>query len=403
MAASRTDPLLGTVLVTGGCGFLGSHIVEALLREPSCARVVVVSRNPKNFRFPGALYLAADITDRADVCAVLDKVKPRVIIHTVSPGYLANAALQLKINYEGTKLLLACATEYPAVKAFVYTSSSQAVFSTDTIETEQTAVLCSLTSGPNAYARTKGATESYVCYANSLALKTTVIRIPGVYGPRDKTMMLPLLNTLKEGRTNIQLGNNDKYFEHIYVKSAALAHVLAAKALLDGLHITPQSKVDGEAFFISDGAPMKFWDFTRAVWAAAGDTTRPEDVKVIPMWLALSLVSIVEWSYWLFTFGKKSPALRRLNLEAIDTGHRFSIEKARSRLGFQPICDTREGIKRTVAWFKEHKDWNGVESAKENNDLISRGLQASRPLIIPWLIFFGSSFESSMFEGKNFC
>lgn len=44
-----------------------------------------------------------------------------------------------------------------------------------------------------------------------------------------------------------------------------------------------------------DYAPMKFWDFTRAIWAAAGDTTRPEDVKVVPMWLILSLASIEEY------------------------------------------------------------------------------------------------------------
>ncbi|KAF7502303.1 hypothetical protein GJ744_006146 [Endocarpon pusillum] len=403
MAASQRDLLLGTVLVTGGCGFLGSHIVEALLREPQCARVVVVSRNPKDFRFPGAFYLAADITDRAAVRAVLDKVKPRVIIHTVSPSYLAKATVQLKVNYEGTKLLLACATDHPAVKAFVYTSSTLAVVSTERVETEQTAVLCSLTSGPNAYARTKGATETYVCLANGTALKTTAIRVPGLYGPRDKTMMLPLLNTLKEGRTNIQLGDNSKYFEHVYVQSAARAHVLAARALLDGMHNTLHSKVDGEAFFISDGAPMKFWDFARAVWAAAGDTTRPEDIKVIPMWLILSLASIGEWCYWVFTCGQKSPTLRRQNLEVIGTELRFSIQKARTRLGYEPICDTKEGIRRTVAWFKEHEGWNRVERVQEQGGLFSRLLQASRPLIVPWRVFFGSSFESSMFEGKNFC
>ncbi|ERF73858.1 hypothetical protein EPUS_05870 [Endocarpon pusillum Z07020] len=203
-------------------------------------------------------------------------------------------------------------------------------------------------------------------------------------------------------QTRMLLGDNSKYFELVYVHSAALAHVLDARALLDNMHNTPHSKVDGEAFFISDGAPMKFWDFTRAVWAAAGDTTRPEDVKVIPMWLIQSLASIGEWSYWVCTFGRKSPKLRRQNLEFISAGHRFSIQKARTRLGYEPVCDTLEGIRRTVAWFKENEGWNKVERAEDKDGLFSRLVQASRPLIVPWRVFFGNSFESSMFEGKNF-
>ena len=188
MADPPKTPLLGTVLVTGGCGFLGSHIVEMFIKEVECANVAVVSRSPTRFRFPGASYHAGTITDRSTIRALLDEVKPKVIIHTVSPGSYAKANVQQEINLEATKLLLECATEHSAVEAFVYTSTDQAVVSTGKIETEETAQVNSLTSGPNTYARTKGATDTYVRAANSSSLKTAVIRVPGLYGPATKLL-----------------------------------------------------------------------------------------------------------------------------------------------------------------------------------------------------------------------
>jgi sterol-4alpha-carboxylate 3-dehydrogenase (decarboxylating) len=63
MAAVIEAESLGTVLVIGGCGFLGTNIVKLLLSDPACSSVHVLSRNPTSNLQPGVTYHAGDITN----------------------------------------------------------------------------------------------------------------------------------------------------------------------------------------------------------------------------------------------------------------------------------------------------------------------------------------------------
>ena len=137
-----------------------------------------------------------------------------------------------------------------------------------------------------------------------------------------------------------------------------MAHVLAAKALLNKIKnpTTNLPKVDGEAFFITDGKPMPTWDFARLIWKAAGDTTRPEEIRVIPAWFMLYLASLVEWCYWIFTLGQKRPlTFRRAILATVCVERTFCIEKARERLGYVPLDNMEDSIKRGVLYWEKQE------------------------------------------------
>ena len=67
-------------------------------------------------------------------------------------------------------------------------------------------------------------------------------------------------------------------------------------------------KVDGQAFFIIDDAPLPFWNFLRQVLAAAGYKTPLQEVRLILAWLTLWLASAVEWAFWIFSLGRKQSA-----------------------------------------------------------------------------------------------
>ena len=136
-ATNQPATPLGSVLVTGGCGFLGSHIVELLLKRYNTpeTQVHILDLRIGATTFPGALYHTADITNATSLRPVLEKVRPDVIIHTVSPVFgsptnkeerLRAEAIMRKVNVEGTKLLM---DEAKAVgcKAFVHTSSAGVV------------------------------------------------------------------------------------------------------------------------------------------------------------------------------------------------------------------------------------------------------------------------------------
>lgn len=165
MSSKHPTMELGNVLVVGGCGFLGWHIVDHLLnfpsetdpsvalpkiegdarfdvpnlkdRYPRClAKVHVVDLRTNNNRLPGAQYYDGDITSVESMLSVFRAVKPDVVIHTASPSMLeGNKPLLRKVNVDGTKTLVEVAGgthgEWGGkCKAFVYTSSSSVVHDT---------------------------------------------------------------------------------------------------------------------------------------------------------------------------------------------------------------------------------------------------------------------------------
>ncbi|KAF2256922.1 C-3 sterol dehydrogenase/C-4 decarboxylase-like protein [Trematosphaeria pertusa] len=350
------DAAARSVLVTGGCGFLGSHVVDAFLAEGRF-RVVAVSRNPNRNRHPEAEYISCDVTKHDEIAAVIQRVKPTVIVHTVTPGPFAPARSHHE-DYAATKNLVAVAAKAASVRAFIYSGSAEAVsnFSGARSEPlpETKAILHTPDSTASAYGRAKSASETLVLEANGQDLLTVVLRLPGMFGPRDVNISHNLLKATGTFATRIQLGNNKVVHDWLYVENAAHAHVLAAKALLDPEQAARQ-RVDGEAFFLSDGVPMKFWDFARKLWAAAGDERciRGDRVFVIPWSVVLAMAILSEAICYVFTWGRKTPGLTRLHVHYMKEGAWFDIEKARQRLGYVPLVETDEGIRRTAAWFQE--------------------------------------------------
>ena len=130
--------------------------------------------------------------------------------------------------------------------------------------------------------------------------------------------------------------------------NAATAHLLAVKALLDPSET--KGKVNGQAFNITDGNPMPFWDLCRIVWGAAGDTADPRQVTVIPPWIAYILAILAGMFYNVITLGRKSPPLNRQVVRACVNDFTYNIEKARAVLGYNPVVRTEEVLQASVRW-----------------------------------------------------
>jgi sterol-4alpha-carboxylate 3-dehydrogenase (decarboxylating) len=119
-------------MVIGGCGFLGHHVVDLLLRSYTCSLSVVDLRCSKNRRpdSDGVRYIEADITDTDRLFSVFADVEPDVVIHTASPAVQAQDkvahALFKKVNIDGTRAVVE-ACRKTGVKALVYTSSASVI------------------------------------------------------------------------------------------------------------------------------------------------------------------------------------------------------------------------------------------------------------------------------------
>lgn len=364
MASRLQVPKLGSVLVVGGCGFLGFHIVRQLLEDPECSNVAVLSRNPNRNCLPTVSYHAGDLANPQTVQTLLNQLKPRVIIHTASP--LANdgtrdASYYKQTNIVGTQNLLACAKNTPSVVAFLYTSSCSVLVGTNHYFSDEIKPLLDAASKDNPYVVSKAIADALVLAANrepndkhKLGFHTTCIRVAGLYGERDPQIIPGFLNVLRDGQAIFQLGDNSNLCDWLHVENAALAHICAAKALLAesvGLH---PDKVGGEAFLITDDAPLPFWDFARKVWAAAGSEPPRSKTWVIPIRVAILFVIILEWIYWIATFGTRGP--RDFSRHAVVwscSTKTFSIGKAKKRLGYVPRYELDDGVKKGVQWALE--------------------------------------------------
>ena len=82
------------ILVIGGCGFLGHHIVKAFLDHPSHPTISVISRSPTHNFLEGANYYPCDISDQSALDSIFSTLKPTIVVNTASP--LANAGAKVR-------------------------------------------------------------------------------------------------------------------------------------------------------------------------------------------------------------------------------------------------------------------------------------------------------------------
>ena len=291
------------------------------------------------------------------------------------------ANTRIGVNVTGNAHLLS-ASRLASVKAYIYTSSgpiiagsggaySQADESHPTLA--QLSPKAQASGDPYHVAKARG--DALVLGANDASpggMRTATIRPTAMYGEGDQQMIANLLAVRRRRETTVWLGDNTALMDSVYVGSVARAHVLAAHALLAGSEYdsssspsasekptgknanAPPPKVDGEAFNITDDAPLPPWTFFRLFWIEMGDTTPLSKVWMIPSWLTLMMAIWAEWWTWFFSMGKYRPELLiKERIEFLLYTRTYSIKKARERLGFEPMLPMSEAIRRAVAWAVE--------------------------------------------------
>ncbi|GAA5827517.1 hypothetical protein JCM11251_003845 [Rhodosporidiobolus azoricus] len=109
--------------------------------------------------------------------------------------------------------------------------------------------------------------------------------------------------------------------------------------------------VAGQAYFITNGEPVPFWDFPRAVWAEYNGHV-PKWTIALPAFVGLAIAGLAET---VMGFLGKTPNMTRGKIVYSTVNRYYNIEKARRILGYEPIVGVEEGIKRAVAWYKENE------------------------------------------------
>jgi nucleoside-diphosphate-sugar epimerase len=309
-------------LVTGGAGFIGSHLVEALLRRGDAVVVLdnfatgrrenlVAALKARRPGAPEAIVIEGDVRDRETVRGSMTGVTH--VLHQAAlssvPRSVVDPHSSHEVNATGTLNLLLAARD-AGVARFIYASSSSAYGDSPTQPKVET-----MATGPlSPYAISKLAGEQYCRVFTSIyGLQTIALRYFNVFGPRqdpnsEYAAVVPRFMTAVLGeRAPTIYGDGRQSRDFTYIDNAVDANLKACEA--------PAAAV-GRAFNIACGKSATLLEMLSLIEKISGRRARP-------------------------TYEPGRPGDVRESLA--------DIGAARSLLGYEPVVDFEEGLRRTAA------------------------------------------------------
>jgi len=310
-----------TYLVTGGAGFIGSHIVEELVRRGETVRVLdnfITGKRENIAAFRDLIELIeGDIRDLKTCRQALEGVD--YVLHQAAlpsvPRSVEDPLLTNEINVKGTLNLLFASHE-AKVKRFVFASSSSVYGDDPNLPKKEGSEGVPL----SPYAVSKFVGEKYGQVFNEIyGLKTISLRYFNIFGPRQDPFSqyaaaIPLFITkiLADESPEI-FGDGEQSRDFTYVTNVVEANLRAVEA---------PAEASGGVFNIACGERTTVNALAREINKLAGSSREP-------------------------IYAEPRPG---------DIKHSFAdISKARKVLGFEPAVSFRQGLKKTVAWYRKRR------------------------------------------------
>lgn len=316
--------------VTGGNGYIGGAVAR-LLRERGHEATAASRRT------------GVDVGDYDSVTRAM--AGHDVVFHAAAlPRPWGPRAEFERTNVAGTANVIRACREH-GIRELIYTSSPSAVFDgKDHVMAGNDLPFPSTFLAD--YPRTKAEAERLVRAANGPELKTVSLRPHLVYGPGEPNLLPRLLQRARSGRLAI-VGSGDNEVSLTYIDNAAVAHVQAREALAAG---TAESACAGSAYFIADAAPVKLWEFVAQFLGGVG---APVPRRRVPRGVAHAIGSVLELGYGALGI-EAEPPMTRFVAAQMATSHSYDMGPAMREIGYAPVVDGAEGLRRTV------EAWRGV-------------------------------------------
>lgn len=370
MAASH-----GPILVTGGCGFIGYHLVKGLLAQEPQSVIHVIDINIGRNTHTGVKYHKCEITSAVDVEAVFQQARPRTVFHVACPNSMVQQPKVFRrVNVGGAKNVLSAAQRVGTVRALVNASTSSVIHDnvSDLVDADDSTPVLKYPAQKRVYTLTKAEAEADLIAANrrggDSSMLVVSLRPATAFGERDTICMGKIVVSCRAGKGNVQIGPGTNEYDFMYVSNLVDAHILAAQAPHDayGKPAPDDTKrVDGQCFNVTNHERILFWDFQRGVSASIGLPVRPEEIKVVPAWVALLVASVVEWITWIKTLGRGHPAVTREAVHLTTITRTLNGDRFRRVTEYQPKVSIQEGLEIAGKWFVEEHQRNQEHGAKK--------------------------------------
>ncbi len=321
-------------LVTGGSGFLGSHLVEALVARAEEVRVLVRSTSDvTRLEELGVDLVTGDLSDPASLQAAARGVE-RIYHCAALASDWGTWETFRAANVTGVRNVLEAALA-AGVHKFIHVSTT-GVYGHPDYPADETAPYRQR-GWP--YGDTKIEGEQLVwAYYQEYGLPVTVARPASIYGPRSVTFVTDFVELLQQ-RSLPHIGRKQK--------PAGLAYVTNVVDFL--LLIADSEQSVGEAYNVSDGLDISWRQYVNRLAEMVG---APQPRLMIPYRLAYLVGWLMEQSYRMLRI-RQRPLLTRLAVELLGTTQGFPIDKARRQLGYEPRVGFEEGMDRIKAWLRQ--------------------------------------------------
>ncbi|MBI2902362.1 MAG: NAD-dependent epimerase/dehydratase family protein [Candidatus Methylomirabilis oxyfera] len=304
------------ILVTGGAGFIGSHVVDALVREGH--EVVVVDDLSMGRRaqvHPAARFRLADIRRRDAMEEIFRAERPDVVNHHAAQGNLRRSmtepSFDASVNIVGSLILIELSLVYE-VKRFVYISSGGAVYG----EPQRVPVDEDHPIRPiSAYGVSKYSVERYLdLYRSESGLNYTILRYANVYGPRQNPrgeagVVAIFSRQMLAGERPTIFGDGTKTRDYVHVDDITRANLLAIA----------EERAAGRVYNLGLGNEVSDRQIFELVRSSVGVAMEP------------------------ILAAKRPGEIDRICLDP---------SRAKAELSWEPSIPMEEGIGRTVAFYR---------------------------------------------------
>jgi UDP-glucose 4-epimerase len=318
LAVNWLEVRMAVYAVTGGGGFIGSHIVEELLRRNETVRIIdnFSTGKRENIKpFQKAELIETDISESPNLAQILKGVD--YVIHQAAipsvPKSIIDPLKSHQANVNGTLQLLIAARD-AGVKRVVYASSSSLYGDSPTLPKHEVMMPNPL----SPYGAQKLFAEIYCqVFTKAYGLETVSLRYFNVFGPRqDATsqysgVLALFIPAVLEGRRPTIYGDGEQSRDFTYVKNVVEANLLACKA----------PDVAGQAFNVACGDRITVNSMLQQINQITGKDVAP-------------------------VYGDSRSG---------DIKHsQADITKARTLMGYEPKIGFAEGLHHTIEWYREN-------------------------------------------------
>ncbi|MDR3253741.1 MAG: SDR family NAD(P)-dependent oxidoreductase [Endomicrobium sp.] len=302
------------VLITGGAGFIGSNIGDALLKK-GCEVIVLdnLSSGKKENINKKAKFYKADIFDKKAVQYVFKKEKPLIVIHNAAQTdvrkSVADPFFDAEVNILGSINILNSCVENKVAK-IIFASSGGTIYGecNDSAPNEE-----SIPKPLSPYGIAKNSVEGYIKFYSAVhRLDYTILRYGNVYGPRqdpcgEAGVVAIFISKILNNENITIFGNGKQMRDYIYVADVVNANL---KAL---------SKAKNQTLNISAGKPLSVKELVKIMSGISG-------------------------------YNKKIIYKPKREGELFKSF--LNINKAEKILSWKPKFDIKQGIKETISYFK---------------------------------------------------